>query len=314
MTSLRLTERQLGIQAGVWAGLIWGSYPFIYKPLADIDILEVISHRVFWSVVFMLPFALLAKGGVARMKEAFTEPAKVRGIMVCAIILSGWWLTYVFCLVSNRILEAGLGYFLGPVLTTLLGRLLLRERADFVSLIAVGLSFLGIAYFAFSTQGSLPIYGLLLGLFYSGYTVFKRGFLRTDTRTSVAAELVVLLPFAVAYLVYKYHEGAMDVFSITSTSQNILLIITGVANIIPMLMYSYSSRTLDSVAMSFIQYISPACNFLLAALYYKESLSSPAKVMFVFVIIGVVVYVVNSNVKASLQTKLIGTNPANSTS
>ena len=279
-----------GVISGIGAGLVWGTYPFIYKPLADIDILEVISHRVIWSVIFLLPITLFISKKGAVIKQAISRPKDLMTIIICAFILSGWWLTYVYTLVNERILEAGLGYYLGPVMTAVLGVVLLKEKADYLSIVSVVISFLGILYYAFATQGQFPVYGIMLGLFYSGYTIFKRGFLKVDSQASVSIEFCILMFPSIGYLVWKFISGDMTSFVSTTNNQNFLLIFIGIMNVIPMVMYSYAATNVPSMAMSFIQYISPTCNFLLAVLYYREPLSSAALIMFIAIWIGVIIF------------------------
>lgn len=284
------SEVKFGIYSGIGAGLIWGTYPFIYKPLAGIDILEVISHRVIWSVVFLLPITIFVSRKGSVIWDAMIRPKQLLKITVCALILSGWWLTYVYTLVNERILEAGLGYYLGPVMTAVLGIILLKEKSDYLSIISVVISFLGILYYAIQTQGNFPIYGIMLGLFYASYTIFKRGFLDVDSQASVAIEFTILLIPSLIYLLFKFSTSELFTFVETSSVHNILLIVIGVMNVIPMVLYSYASTNVPSMTMSYIQYISPTCNFLLAVLYYKEPFGTPSLVMFIAIWIGVLIF------------------------
>lgn len=270
--------------------MIWGTYPFIYKPLSGIDILEVISHRVIWSVIFLMPITILVSKKGRLIWDAVSDVKELSKIVVCALILSGWWLTYVYTLVNDRILEAGLGYYLGPVMTAVLGIILLREKSDHLSILSVAISFLGILYYAVQTQGNFPVYGISLGLFYAGYTIFKRGFLQVDSQASVAIEFSILLIPSVLYLLFKFSTSELYTFVDTTGVQNILLVVIGIMNVIPMVLYSYASTNVPSMTMSYIQYISPTCNFLLAVLYYKEPFGTPSLVMFIAIWIGVLIF------------------------
>lgn len=285
-----LKETNSGVYAGIGAGLIWGTYPFIYKPLADIDIFEVISHRVLWSVIFLLPVTIFVSKKGHLIRKAISNVRDISTITICSLILSGWWLTYIYTLVNDRILEAGLGYYLGPIMTAFFGFTFLKEKADYYSYASVIISFLGILYYAFETQGDFPIYGIMLGLFYSSYTIFKRGFLKVDSQASVSIEFCLLLIPAAAYLLWKLLDGNLTTFTQTTNNQNILLIFIGVANVIPMVLYSYASTSVPSITMSFIQYVSPTCNFMLAVFYYNEPFGHASLVMFIAIWIGVVIF------------------------
>jgi len=300
-----------GIYSGIGAGLVWGTYPFIYKPLAGIDILEVISHRVIWSVVFLLPITILISKKGRLILKAISNFKELATISICAVILSGWWLTYVYTLVNDRILEAGLGYYLGPVMTAVLGIVLLKEKTDYLSIASVAISFIGILYYAIETQGQFPIYGIMLGLFYSGYTIFKRGFVKLDSQASVSIEFCLLLVPSVAYLVWKFLHGDIVAFDQTTSTQNYLLVVIGIMNVIPMVMYSYASTNVPSMTMSFIQYISPTCNFLLAVLYYNEPFGQASLIMFIAIWTGVVIFCVRQYSESRKQSRLVAVDGGN---
>lgn len=300
LQSEQANQTRQGIYTGIAAGLIWGVYPFIYKPLASIDILEVIAHRVLWSVVFLLPVTLLVSRQGPRLIETLRSLRTVALLTACAGILAGWWLTYVYCLVSERILEAGLGYYLGPVLTALMGVVFLKEKPDRGSLLAVAVSFTGILIYAFATQGHFPVYGLMLGLFYAGYTIFKRGFVRVPSQVAITIEFGLLLVPALAYLAAKGAEGTLVGFVTTTPTQTALLIFIGLMNVIPMWCYSYASTNVPSVTMSFIQYLSPTFNFLLAVFYYREPFGLPSLIMFLLVWTGIGIFIANKLNRARL--------------
>ena len=290
-SSIQAQRVRTGIYSGISAGLIWGIYPFIYKPLSKIDVLEVISHRVLWSVVFLLPVTLFLSHQGPRIRRVFSSPKDVALLLACAAILSGWWLTYVYCLVSERILEAGLGYYLGPVLTAVMGIVFLREKTQTASLVAVAVSFSGILIYAFATQGQFPIFGLMLGFFYASYTIFKRGFVTVPSQVAITVEFSFLLVPSLAYLAYKFSNGTLVSFSETSLTENSLLIFIGLMNVIPMWCYSFASTNVPSVTMSFIQYLSPTFNFLLAVFWYQEPFGVPSLIMFALVWAGIAIFI-----------------------
>lgn len=279
-----------GLAAGVGASLIWGTYPLWYKPLAHISTYELLANRITWSLALMIPAIFL----IFRKKDAFWRATKDKSVLpvvlTCAAILALWWFTYTFCVTTGRILQAGLGYYLGPIFTVAMGIVFLRERVDAFSAASVLVSFAGIVYYALATQDEFPFFAIALGVFYAGYTVYKRARVRFDNQVSVALELLALLPLALIVFAYQAQDGSLQTFRATTSVDVLLLISLGVINVLPMWWYAVAVRNMAAVPISFVQYISPTCNFLLAVLWFSEPLSVHSMVMFCLVWLGVGIY------------------------
>lgn len=288
----------LGLNAGLAATLIWGTYPLWYSPLAHISTLELLANRIVWSLVIMVPLLLLVFKKGRLLRQALADRNTLGVIFGCSLILAGWWFTYMWCIINGRVLEAGLGYYLGPIFTVGMGVVLLKERIDRISALAVAISFAGIAYYAFQTQGDLPYFGIMLGLFYSGYTIVKRSCSKIDQQVSVTGEIIFLMPWAIGLFSYAAILGTLQTGVSTTPLDNVLLLMLGVINVLPMWWYSLAARNLPAVAMSFIQYISPTCNFLLAAFYFGEEVTQDGLVMFLLVWTGIILYSCNLHFQA----------------
>ena len=230
----------------------------------------------------------------AEFRRLARDVSKLPVILICAAILALWWFTYMYCVTNNRVLEAGLGYYLGPIFTVIMGVVFLRERLDMWSAVSVLVSFSGIGYYALATQGEFPFFAIALGLCYSGYTIYKRGKVSFDSQISVAFELLVLAPAALCIFAFYAHANTLQSFNSTSVRDDILLFMLGVINVLPMWWYTVATKNLPTVTMSFVQYISPTCNFLLAVFWFDEPFSIHSLIMFVLVWIGVGIYALRS--------------------
>jgi chloramphenicol-sensitive protein RarD len=283
-----------GVAAGIGASMIWGTYPLWYRPLSHIHTYELLANRILWSVVFVLPllFFIYRKGD--EFRRILNDYSKLPVVLVCAVILAVWWFVYMYCVTNNRVLEAGLGYYLGPILTVVMGVVFLKERLDLWSAASVLISFTGIGYFAFATQGNFPFFAIALGLCYAGYTVYKRAKVKFDSQISVAFELLALVPAALLIFAYYAQDGSLQTFRSTTVSDNVLLFSLGVINVLPMWWYTVAAKNVPTVPMSFIQYVSPTCNFLLAVFWFSEPFSKHSLIMFVLVWVGVGIYTVRS--------------------
>lgn len=280
----------LGVNAGIAASLMWGTYPLWYRPLSHIHTYELLANRIIWSVVFLLPLLFFVYRKGDEFRRLLKDVSNLPVVLICALILAVWWFTYLYCVTNNRVLEAGLGYYIGPIFTVVMGVVFLRERIDIWAAVSVLVSFVGIGYYAIMTQGDIPYLAIVLGLCYAGYTIYKRARVTFDSQISVAFELIVLVPAALCIFAFYAHEGSIQTLKSTSMSDNVLLFMLGVINVLPMWWYTIATKNIPTVPMSFIQYISPTCNFLLAVFWFSEPFSRHSLVMFVFVWIGVGIY------------------------
>jgi chloramphenicol-sensitive protein RarD len=291
------TERQnigLGVNAGVGASLIWGTYPLWYKPLSHINTYELLANRILWSIIFIIPLLFLVYRKGEEFKRLIKDYSKLPIILFCATILAIWWFIYMYCVTNNRVLEAGLGYFLGPIFTVVMGIIFLKERIDYLSATSVLISFTGIGYYAYATQGHFPFFGVALGLCYAGYTVYKRAKVKFDSQISVALELIALAPVALMIFILCWQQASLQSFRTTTVSDNLLLFMLGVINVLPMWWYTVATKNVPTVPMSFIQYISPTCNFLLAVYWFQEPFSVHTLIMFAMIWLGVGTYTIGS--------------------
>ncbi len=284
----------LGIHAGVGASLMWGTYPLWYRPLSHVHTYELLANRILWSIVFLLPLLFFVYRKGAEFRRLVRDVTKLPVVAICATILAVWWFLYMYCVTNSRVLEAGLGYYLGPIFTVLMGMVFLRERIDRWSAASVLISFTGIGYYAIATQGSFPFLAIGLGMCYAGYTVYKRANVDFDAQVSVALELLALLPAAILLFMHYALEGSLQSFRTTSLTDNVLLFMLGVINVLPMWWYTIAARNLPTVPMSFLQYISPTCNFLLAVFWFAEPFSRHTLIMFLLVWTGVGIYAVRT--------------------
>jgi chloramphenicol-sensitive protein RarD len=284
----------LGIHAGVGASLIWGTYPLWYRPLSHIHTYELLANRILWSIVFLMPLLFFVYRKGVQFRQLVRDVTKLPIVAICAAILAVWWFLYMYCVTNNRVLEAGLGYYLGPIFTVVMGMVFLRERIDRWSAASVLVSFAGIGYYAIATQGSFPFLAIGLGLCYAGYTVYKRANVNFDAQVSVALELLALLPAAMLIFAHYAQQGSLQSFRTTSLTDNVLLFMLGVINVLPMWWYTVATRNLPTVPMSFLQYISPTCNFLLAVFWFAEPFSRHSLIMFLLVWVGVGIYTVRT--------------------
>lgn len=273
---------------GMAATLLWGSYPIWYKAVARVPVFELLLHRVVWSSVFLVPLTLV----VFRKKAEVVAVVRARRsfALVClsAAVLAAWWLSYTYAVVSGHVLEASLGYFVSPLLTAVCGVVFFRERAQPATLVAVGFALVGVASYLV-VHGSLPGYAVLLALCYTGYTVLRKVNKGVDSQAATVVETGLLAPFAVLAFGVLAARGGLSSYAGYGAREAALLFALGVINVLPLWWYGIATKGLSLLALSFLQYVPPTCNFLLAIFLYREPMNVAKLVMFGFIWAGVAV-------------------------
>lgn len=276
---------------GLAAMLLWGSYPLWYRAVSHVPVFELLLHRVVWSSVFIVPLTYVVFNKREAVRRIIKSPRALAQVVLSALVLSVWWLSYTYAVVSGHVLDASLGYFISPLITVGCGVVIFKESASKLTITSIVLSILGVAYYVYA-KGSVPVVAMTLALCYTTYTILRKVNKEADSQAATMVENLLLLPLALIAALYLAVSGKMFSYSNTSSADAILFFLLGVINVLPMWWYGIAAKGLSLLTISFMQYIPPTCNFLLAALVFKESLDASKVVMFSFIWAGIGLYLV----------------------
>ena len=244
----------------------WGLFPSYFKLLAGVPAIEVMSHRIVWSVLFMAVVLPLG-GGVAAFRRALGDPRVVGLIGLSALLIGINWLTYVATIAAGHVLEASLGYFLSPLTNVALGRLVLGERLTRLQFLACLLALGAVAVLALGTEGEIWRAVVLATSF--GFYGLVRKLVRVEALPGNTLECFLLVPFAGAYLVWCALSGASH-FGLALPGTSILLASSGVITAVPLIAYAAAARRLKLSTLGLMQFVTPTMVFLLGVLVYDE--------------------------------------------
>lgn len=278
-----------GLPLGMAAFFIWGGMPLFFPLLSPAGPLEIIAHRVVWSLLFCL-VGLAATGGLRAYWTTLRTPRTLVPLAVAAVLIVANWTVYVFGVLSGHVLDAALGYFLNPVLTVLLGVVVLRERLRPAQWVAVGF---GVAAVVVLTTGvgGLPWIALTLAVTFGVYGLVKNRVGRTvQALPGLAVETTVAAPFAVAYLVVLGSDGA---FGAHGTGHALLMASSGIITALPLLLFSAAARRLPLSVVGMLQYLGPALQFGFGVLVFHEHMPPVRWVGFGLVWVALVVLTVD---------------------
>jgi chloramphenicol-sensitive protein RarD len=272
-----------GLLLGVGAYVIWGVLPLYIHLLRTVPALQLLAHRVVWSLLLLAGIVLLA----GRLKPMLKAARGRTLLYLCAstVLIGINWLTYIYAVQHSHVLEASLGYFINPLLNVALGMVVLGERLRRVQGVAVGIASLGVLIMAMS-GGALWVSLVLAGTF-ALYGLIRK-VAAIDALGGLTMETLLLAPLSLLWLLHVGGTGE-GVWGV-SVSLNVMLVLAGILTALPLLMFSAAARRMPYSTLGLVQYISPTLSFLLAVLVLGEPLHLANLLPFALIWIGCALY------------------------
>lgn len=282
-------ERRVGSLYAIAAFGFWGLTPVYYKLMPHVPPVEVLAHRVVWSVVFGALFVSLVSAWPA-VRSALSSPRTLRALALTAALVSTNWLIYIYAVVSDQVMATSLGYYINPLVNVLLGMLFLGERLGRGRTLAVALAAMGTASLAFEL-GGLPWISLTLAFSFGFYGLIRKR-LGLPAMAALFVETLLVAPLALLALGWFGAQGESAFGSDLRTT--VLLVFAGPVTLLPLLWFAEAARRLPLITVGFFQYLAPTLTFLLATLVYSEPFTLAWAVTFVLIWSGLAVFTIDS--------------------
>lgn len=268
------------------AYFIWGFLPFYMKAVAHIPAIEVVAHRILWSVPIagLVLVWLRRTGDIAR---AFRNPSTLAQVGLTASIITLNWGIYVWAIGAGRTLETALGYYINPLFSVFLAGVVLRERLSRGQVVAIALAVIAVAILTFHA-GGLPWVSLGLTITWGFYALFKKT-LPVGPAQGFFLEVLILSVPAGAYVLWLT-AGGTGHFAATGSGDTGLLVIAGVVTAIPLILYANGAKLLRLSTIGIMQYIAPTMIFLIAVFAFDEPFDSVRGVAFLFIWAALAIY------------------------
>ncbi|MDZ7628366.1 MAG: EamA family transporter RarD [Parvularculaceae bacterium] len=268
-------ERRLGLICGVAAYAIWGLFPIYIRELDPAGAVEVVAHRIAWSVPFGAAILALRRQWPETW-AALKSPRIVALLGLSAFLISINWLVYVWAVANDRVLQASLGYYINPLLFIAAGVFVLKEKLSLLQGVAVALAGAGVLALIVGA-GVVPWPSFILAVSFTAY-----GFVRKTTPVGAMPglfiETLLLAPFALATLAFLANSGALQ-FGKHGAGLDALLIAAGPMTVGPLVLFALAARRLSLTTVGFLQYIGPTGQFLLGV-YYGEPFTTAHAICF----------------------------------
>jgi len=269
------TER-LGVAAALAAYIFWGLAPIYFKWIDAVAPLEIIAHRILWSIPFLAGFLLLrdGRGFLQRMR---LPPKTIAVLLLSGVLVVTNWLIFVWAVVNGQVLATSLGYFIGPLVNFLLGFLFLKERLTRIQTIGVLIAATGTVYLGWFL-GTPPWISLSLAFSFGLYGLVRK-VLGVGPMTGMLWETLLLALPAALYIAWAFQRGTLG-FGHLGVRTDWLLVMAGLVTVLPLVWFNVAARNLKLSTVGFFQYIAPSMTFLLSVFLYNEPFTQGHAVAF----------------------------------
>lgn len=292
------SKARRGFLLALGAYLLWGLLPFYMKAVAHLPLAEVIAHRIVWSVPIAAAVLVWA-GRTEDFKAAIRSPRTIAMAALTAALISVNWGIYVWAIAVDRTVETALGYYINPLVSVVVGALLLGERLDRLQIAAVALATVAVTVLTIE-GGKLPWVSLALAFSFAAYGFFRKT-LPIGPSQGFLLEVLLLCVPALGYIVYLITTGQDHIVS-SNGSDTALLIGCGPVTAVPLLLFAFGAKLLRLSTIGIMQYIAPTMVFLIAVLIFDEPFGTAQAVAFALIWAALAVYswsMLNSARKAS---------------
>lgn len=256
-----------GVVYAALAYICWGLFPLYFKALHGVAPLEVLAHRVLWSLAFVL-VVLLVQRHWGWLAKAWREPRTLWPFVASGTVIAINWFVYIWAVVNDHVVDASLGYFINPLVNVLVGYAVLKERLRPGQWAAVALAALGVLWLTVQA-GQLPWIALVLAISFASYGLLRKT-APLGALEGLAVESTVLAPFALAGLLWAASHGQAT-FPNADAGMQWLLVAAGPITAIPLLLFAAGARRIPFSLLGLLQYFGPTLQLLIGVFVFGES-------------------------------------------
>ena len=282
-------EQSTGILFAAFSYILWGFLPLYWKALQHVPAWELLAHRILWSLVFMLVILLAMKqlrGLPAQLKDLFSNKKRTLGITLASICITLNWGLYIWAVNTNNIVEASLGYYINPLVSILLGIIVLKEKLSLWQTISICIAGLGVLILTVNF-GSFPWIAIILAVSFGFYGLLKK-MVQLGAVMGLTIETLLLAPCALLFLsMVQTGENAAFGMDVMTT---LLLIGAGVATAVPLLLFASGAKRIPLSMVGLLQYLAPTISLILGVFLYNEPFTKIHLIAFMCIWAALTIY------------------------
>lgn len=274
-----------GVLSALAAYILWGFLPLLFREVEAVGSGMIVAERTLWSLL-LLGGILALSGGFGDVRLLFADRRRALMTLLSAVLLAGNWLLYVWAVETGQVLEASFGYFINPLVNVAMGMVLLGERQNRLQTVSILIAVAAIGIQAIGL-GRIPIIALGLALSFGFYGYFRKT-AQLGPASGLFAETVMLAPMAAGYVIYNLLTFGPGIHA--DPYHMALLVFTGPATAIPLLLFAFAVRRLRLTTIGMFQYIAPSIQFLVAIFLFGEHLNGLRLVSFALIWLSLAVF------------------------
>ncbi|MGI8646565.1 MAG: EamA family transporter RarD [Nocardioides sp.] len=283
-----MPESRRGLLLGVAAYALWGGFPLYWPLLEPAGAIEILAHRVLWSCLTLGALLVLFRR-TSQFRAILRDPRTVRLLSLAAVTISVNWATYIWAVTNNRVVESSLGYFINPLVTVLMGIVVLGERLRPLQWAAMATAALAVVVLTVD-YGRPPWVALVLACSFGTYGLAKK-VAGVEAVESLTFETLVIAPLAAAYLAFLAWQGSAN-FAAHGVGHALLLTTTGVVTAVPLICFGAAAVRVSMVTLGLLQYLAPILQFALGVLWFHEDMTPGRWVGFTLVWVALAAFTV----------------------
>ena len=266
---------RIGLAFGLLAYALWGVLPIYFKALAEVPAIDIVAHRIVWSLLFLCVLVAVTRGW-NQIAGGLRDRRTLSLLLVTSALIAVNWLLYVYAVTSGHILAGSLGYYLNPLMNIVLGRFILKERLTNLQWAAVAIAAAGVTVLAWGAGTTLWI-SLTLCVTFATYGLLRK-IAAIDAIAGMAIETAILFPLALGWLLWGFSAGQPSFGS--SDTETWLLVAAGVVSTTPLLLFTAAARRLRYSTLGILQFIAPTLQFIIAVWLYGEAFTTAHAIAF----------------------------------
>ena len=281
-----MSERRTGVLMGLAAYGLWGLFPLYFPLLEPAGGVEIVAHRIVWSLLFVALLLTVLRGWSA-VRRAATDRRTLLILAGAAVLITGNWLTFVIAVNAGHVVETSLGYFINPLVSVLLGVCFLGERLRRLQWVAVGIAAVAVAILTVE-YGRPPWIAILLAGTFATYGLLKK-LVRVDAAPGLFLETLILVVPALVVLVVLQVRGASSLGE-AGAGHVLLLMTSGIATAIPLLLFAASTRRIPLSTVGLLQYLTPLMQLAIGVFVNGEPMPPARLAGFVVVWLALAIF------------------------
>jgi len=284
-------EQRNGLLATTLAFVIWGLFPLYWRLLVEVPSLLIIAHRIVWSTVLLVGGLALARGW-GWLREVWATPQRFWLLGLSSLLICGNWSLYIWAVNAGHVIETSLGYFINPLLSVVLGVVVLGERLGRLQWLAVALAALGVAWLTWQS-GSPPWIAFGLALTFGLYGLLRK-LVVVEAVAGLGVEGLFMVAPALACVLWAEAGHGGGFVSGWGWRNDVLLVLAGVVSAVPLMAFAYGVRRIPLSVVGLLQYITPTLQFVAGVLLLREPFATSQLVGFGCIWAGLLVFAVVS--------------------